>query len=566
MILFSNDEFYDKDVAIGFEVIKYYYRHNTYCELCHIDIKNDGKESLKSIVRKLNKIADIEEYEKIDDDIDEISEDKNKQKICFVLIYNCKWIDLIEVNFFSILKSNSSFMIIFKDKFLDKFDVKSDVDNDFKDLIKGNEFLENNKVFLIHNYEDKIFIIDDYNMINSLNRQYEDQNLYFINENLKTDIINYKFGTTINGSLINYELYNKDNNDNDETMKTEKQKEKKEEIIKYMFYKIVKCVKALHVNNFCHLDLKLGNIMLDGKFNPVIINLGTAQKVAGNLTTYGNITEYTPPELLEDNLNYDGYKVDIYNLGVMLFKLVYEKHHFTLPLDECENFKKIKNKNYEEFWKIISNEEKVEMSYNFKDLFNHMVAYPPNERYSLNDIINSNWLKNIDIIFRNKNQEFKDLKQKAENILKNELKAIENENILIKITNMNDITLPNAERQIFMNPIIKEIDDDYNKKYNNFIIIENITNPVQLMNKLYIYNNNVYKVKQIQENNQVKFGITITKNNNCEVEIQLYKINNKKNAHKYMIKIDYVGGNLDDYYYSYNTIKHFIDIIYKKIG
>ena len=566
MILFSNDEFYDKDVAIGFEVIKYYYRHNTYCELCHIDIKNDGKESLKSIVRKLNKIADEEEYEKIDDIIDEISEDKNKQKICFVLIYNCKWIDLIEVNFFSILKSNSSFMIIFKDKFLDKFDVKSDVDNDFKDLIKGNEFLENNKVFLIHNYEDKIFIIDDYNMINSLNRQYEDQNLYFINENLKTDIINYKFGTTINGSLINYELYNKDNNDNDETMKTEKQKEKKEEIIKYMFYKIVKCVKALHVNNFCHLDLKLGNIMLDGKFNPVIINLGTAQKVAGNLTTYGNITEYTPPELLEDNLNYDGYKVDIYNLGVMLFKLVYKKHHFTLPLDECENFKKIKNKNYEEFWKIISNEEKVEMSYNFKDLFNHMVAYPPNERYSLNDIINSNWLKNIDIIFRNKNQEFKDLKQKAENILRNELKAIENENILIINTNMNDITLPNAERQIFMNPIIKEIDDDYNKKYNNFIIIENITNPVQLMNKLYIYNNNVYKVKQIQENNQVKFGITITKNNNCEVEIQLYKINNKKNAHKYMIKIDYVGGNLDDYYYSYNTIKHFLDIIYKKIG
>ena len=206
------------------------------------------------------------------------------------------------------------------------------------------------------------------------------------------------------------------------------------------------------------------------------------------------------------------------------------------------------------------------MSYNFKDLFNHMVAYPPNERYSLNDIINSNWLKNIDIIFRNKNQEFKDLKQKAENILRNELKAIENENKLIKNTNMNDITLPNAERQIFMNPIIKEIDDDYNKKYNNFIIIENITNPVQLMNKLYIYNNNVYKVKQIQENNQVKFGITITKNNNCEVEIQLYKINNKKNAHKYMIKIDYVGGNLDDYYYSYNTIKHFLDIIYKKIG
>ena len=403
-------------------------------------------------------------------------------------------------------------------------------------------------------------------MINSLNRQYEDQNLYFINENLKTDIINYKFETTINGSLINYELYNKDNNDNDETMKTEKQKEKKEEIIKYMFYKIVKCVKALHVNNFCHLDLKLGNIMLDGKFNPVIINLGTAQKVAGNLTTYGNITEYTPPELLEDNLNYDGYKVDIYNLGVMLFKLVYEKHHFTLPLDECENFKKIKNKNYEEFWKIISNEEKVEMSYNFKDLFNHMVAYPPNERYSLNDIINSNWLKNIDIIFRNKNQEFKDLKQKAENILRNELKKIEKENLLIINTNMNDITLPNAERQIFMNPIIKEIDDDYNKKYNNFIIIENITNPVQLMNKLYIYNNNVYKVKQIQENNQVKFGITITKNNNCEVEIQLYKINNKKNAHKYMIKIDYVGGNLDDYYYSYNTIKHFLDIIYKKIG
>ena len=62
--------------------------------------------------------------------------------------------------------------------------------------------------------------------------------------------------------------------------------------------------------------------MFDENFNPFLINLGNAKKTEeeiGDLIKI--INEYTPPELYENN-DYNGFKVDIFSLGVLLFVLL----------------------------------------------------------------------------------------------------------------------------------------------------------------------------------------------------------------------------------------------------
>ena len=95
-----------KTLYISYEVMKFYYRHKTFCEYFIINIQvPDDKDLLQSIIRKQGKIKD-----EVNEELDEGDTPKRS---CFILIYNCKWYDLSETNIYSLYKSNSSFIIIF---------------------------------------------------------------------------------------------------------------------------------------------------------------------------------------------------------------------------------------------------------------------------------------------------------------------------------------------------------------------------------------------------------------------------------------------------------------------
>ena len=94
----------------------------------------------------------------------------------------------------------------------------------------------------------------------------------------------------------------------------------KENHAKYFFIKILKAVQALHKNGICHRDLKTGNILLDNKFNPKICDFGFSTYIQKNLKDKLGTPEYMAPEIYKGN--YDGEKVDIFALGVILFNLI----------------------------------------------------------------------------------------------------------------------------------------------------------------------------------------------------------------------------------------------------
>ena len=98
---------------MSIDAMKYFYRHKTFCELFNIDMNQDKDiDLLISVVEKLNKIRD-EKNEESEENEEEEEDEIYQQKACFILIYNCRYQDLIDIDIYSILKSNSSFIIIY---------------------------------------------------------------------------------------------------------------------------------------------------------------------------------------------------------------------------------------------------------------------------------------------------------------------------------------------------------------------------------------------------------------------------------------------------------------------
>ena len=164
-----------------------------------------------------------------------------------------------------------------------------------------------------------------------------------------------------------------------------------------IFRKIVEAINHCHKQGICHRDLKLENILLDENNNPIICDFGFAiliEEKDRKLTDILGTEHYSPPEI---NRPYDGFKVDSYSLGVILFTLIFAGFGFSEAKKSNKLYKLIYMNKFEEYWKEIGKKygkDKVDnVSEEFKRLFFRLVAYDPNKRPSTDEIFNDDWMK-----------------------------------------------------------------------------------------------------------------------------------------------------------------------------
>ena len=166
-----------------------------------------------------------------------------------------------------------------------------------------------------------------------------------------------------------------------------------EKYSKVIFSKILRGVLSCHKEGICHRDIKLDNILLDENFNPKICDFGFGTFNTGKLNEFLGSPKYAAPEIL-GGIPYDGFKSDIFSLGVLLFALVTSHFCFKVAIIRDPLYRYIIVKRYKKYWDLISGHAKG-VSEELKNLYNKMISFKPEERPTIEEILNDEWMKEI---------------------------------------------------------------------------------------------------------------------------------------------------------------------------
>ena len=172
-----------------------------------------------------------------------------------------------------------------------------------------------------------------------------------------------------------------------------------EKYAKLIFYKILKGIKAMHDLNICHRDIKPSNILFDANYNPKIYGFYFSSINANNFQGQIGTEGYMAPEILA-NQQYDGKKADIFSLGQLLFNIVTGIRGFESATNSDHYYRYIIQKKHEQYFEIIHPHLQNNLSNEFKKLYIRMIAYNPNERPTIEEILNDPWVQEINNVMQ----------------------------------------------------------------------------------------------------------------------------------------------------------------------
>jgi len=159
------------------------------------------------------------------------------------------------------------------------------------------------------------------------------------------------------------------------------------ELVSRFFLKqLLDSLEYLQENQIVHRDLKLENILVNSKMELKITDFGFATYYNKNKTKgYGGTLSYMAPEVSELKL-YDGYKADIFSMGVIFFITTIGNFPFPEGTKQDKYYNLLTSSKPEKVLRYWSQVGAEEASDEFKDLFSKMIAYKPSNRPSLKEI------------------------------------------------------------------------------------------------------------------------------------------------------------------------------------
>jgi serine/threonine protein kinase len=173
----------------------------------------------------------------------------------------------------------------------------------------------------------------------------------------------------------------------------EKTKAFDEKTTRHIFSQAIDGLQHVHDGGYAHLDLKLENIYFDQDHTVKIADFDLARPMTGkdfNPRRIGSIN-YMAPEILEDRC-FNGVKVDIFALGVLLFCLQSSKLPFVSAKASDPWYKHIRNNDFETFWELHERRG-IKFPTSLKNLISAMLSYDPHRRPSLMAIKSSAFMK-----------------------------------------------------------------------------------------------------------------------------------------------------------------------------
>ena len=168
-----------------------------------------------------------------------------------------------------------------------------------------------------------------------------------------------------------------------------KRKKCDEPLAKVLFKQIIEGIGYIHSKSILHRDIKLDNILLDGKGNVKIADFGVSKTVKQGETMYeqSGTPAYIAPEIIR-NEGYRGFKADLWSAGVVLFALLFG----TVPF-KANNMKDLHQQILQARYNM-----KEEVSAEAKDLIRGLLNTDPKRRLSVRKVLMHPWLTGTEFL------------------------------------------------------------------------------------------------------------------------------------------------------------------------
>ena len=171
---------------------------------------------------------------------------------------------------------------------------------------------------------------------------------------------------------------------------------------RYLFKKVLQGIESMHENWYVHLDIKLGNILIDSNFSPKLWDLGFAQRADKDHIfewcdfKYKGTKYYVCPEIHSED-TFNGFAADIFSIGVWFFILLVGDYPFLYAKKTDNKYQNFYKKNPFLFWKKHSKAKKKInkgiISDDFVDLITRMLIPSKLDRITMEEIKEHSWYK-----------------------------------------------------------------------------------------------------------------------------------------------------------------------------
>jgi len=155
-------------------------------------------------------------------------------------------------------------------------------------------------------------------------------------------------------------------------------------VLKKIFKQIFEAISYLHQKDISHRDIKLENILMNNNYEVKIIDFGFGLYNPSHkkIDFFCGTPKYIAPEILNGN-GYFGEKVDLWSLGVLIYKIYCDSYPFN-GRNKRELYFNIKKGKY----KIP-----VNIPDNIKNIITNLIVVDPMQRINCEIVLQSPWLK-----------------------------------------------------------------------------------------------------------------------------------------------------------------------------